>query len=510
MIRRRDVLLQASAGALGLAAASQFGSRARAQGGPVTIAYPADVPSWDPHQSGLAIGASIFKCVFEMPFNVAPELGFGPSVVAAHRWIDNEGRALELTLRDGVTFHNGDPLTSDDVKFTFDERPKSDNRMMIAGVWGRTVAAIETPSPTKAIFRFNFPFVTAPQLLADIPAYIVPRKYFERVGREGFIQKPVGSGPYRLVEYTRDSRIVLEAYDKYWQGPAKIKQLAFQIVRDTSARVAAVQSGQLEVATNLPIRENVRLATHANLVGQLHPITNVFLIHMVNKGVFKDQNLRLAMHHAIDKQALSRAFFHDRAAPLSMWAGEGMPGYDPNFKFPYDPALAKSLLAKSGYSESKPAQIPFITFNGVYPNDFDVARAIVQMWKRVGIEANLSVIESAAYSEQSRNDKLEAPVLYSWANSTGDPEVYSGYILDPKKRFSVWKSDDISAKLDPLLKEPDYEKRIKGYREFDAWAVTQGYAYPLFQGVASVVHAKRIGYKPFRNGWIQPYHWTVS
>jgi peptide/nickel transport system substrate-binding protein len=510
MIRRRDVLVRGSAGALGFAAAAKFGGVARAAGAPVTIAYPADVPSWDPSSAGAAIAASIYKCVFDMALNVAPDLGFGPSVVAKHEWIGKDGRTLELTLREGVTFHNGDPLTSEDIKFTFFDRPKADNKLMIAGVWGRTVAAIETPSPSKAIFKFNFPFVTAPQLLADIPAYVLPRRYFEKVGRDGFIAKPIGAGPYRLVDYTRDSRIVLEAYDKYWQGPAKIDRLVWQIVKDTSARIAAVQSGQVDCATNLPVREVVRLASHPGLSGLLHPITNVFLIHMVNKGIFKDKNLRLAMHHAIDKPALSKAFFDGKAAPLSMWAGEGMPGYDPNFKFGYDPALAKSLLAQSGYSDKKPAKIPFLTFNGVYPNDYDVARAIVAMWKRVGIEADLSVIEMANYSELSRNDKLEAPVLYSWANSTGDPEVYSGYILDPKKRFSVWKSEDVSAKLDPLLSEPDYDKRIKGYREFDAWAVAQGYAFPMFQGVAAVVHAKRIGYKPFRNGWILPYHWTVA
>ncbi len=357
MIKRRDLLVQGSAGALGLAAATTLASVADAATDTVTIAYPADVPTWDPVAGGAAIAASIYKCVFEMPFNVAPQLGFGPSVVTGHKWLDKEGRVLELTLREGVTFHNGDPLTSADIKFTFFERPKSDNKLMIAGVWGRITKSIETPSPTKAIFKFKFPFVTAPQLLADIPAYILPKNYFEKVGVAGFIQKPIGAGPYKLVDYTRNSRIVLEAYDKYWQGPAKIKHLVFQIVKDNSARVAGVQSGQVDFASNLPVREVVRLSHRKGLKGLLHPITNVYLIHMVNKGIFKDQNLRLAMHHAIDKRALSRAFFDGKAEPLSMWSGKGLPAHDPNFHFAYSPALAKKLLAKSGYSLKKPAKI---------------------------------------------------------------------------------------------------------------------------------------------------------
>ncbi len=138
-----------------------------------------------------------------------------------------------------------------------------------------------------------------------------------------------------------------------------------------------------------------------------------------------------------------------------------------------------------------------------------MARAIVQMWKKVGIDTDLNVIEMASYSEMARADKLQAPVLYSWADSTGDPEVYSGYILDPKKRFSVWKSADVSPRLDPLLREVNYKKRIAGYKKFDEWAVEQGYAFPLLGGVAAVAYSRRIGYKPFRNGWILPYYWTV-
>jgi peptide/nickel transport system substrate-binding protein len=491
-------------------AAAPFVRRAAAADAPtITLAYPIDVPSWDPIAASSLLTISLYKCVFDKPINIMPDLSLGPSVVANYKFLDTNGKVLELEFRPDVTFHNGDKLTSDDFKFTFFDRLTADKTLTLGGTWN-IIGAVETPSPTRAIVHFSAPFVAAPQILADSSAYIMPRRYFEQVGRDGFIEKPVGSGPYRVIDYQRDNRIVLEAYDQYWGGVAKIRNVTFQVIKDTSARIAAVQSGQVDFAHSLPVREVTRLGAFPGLAGVIHSITNVVLIHMVNKGIYQDRNLRLAMHHAIDKAALSKAFLGGKGEPLSMWAGSGMPANDPTFSFSYDPNKAKELLAASGFAAGKPAKIEFTTFNGVFPNDFDIARAIVQMWRNVGIDANLSVIELTKFAELARNDRIEAPALSSWFNASGDPQVYSGTLLDPKKRFAIWRSDDIPPRLDPLLVEADYDKRIAGYRQFDRWSIEQGYAVPLLQGVGTVVHAKRINYVPFKNGWILPYYWTVT
>ena len=510
MLSRRSVVTGMPFALAGLPAVLQMASSVRAAANDaITLAYPADVPNWDPLSSGSPVSVSMHRCVFDMVLNVAPDLSVGPSAVKNSRWIDDKGTALELTLRDGITFHNGDPLTSADIRFSFLERPKSDGTLMISGVFGSKVADVETPSPTIAIFRFSSPYVAAPALLASLPAYVMPHNYFQSIGRDAFLAQPIGSGPYRLVDYQRDSRIVLEAYDKYWAGPAPIKRVTIQIIKDTSARIAAVQSGQVDFAYNLPIREVERIGDIAGLSGSIHPINTVILIHMVNKGIYQDRNLRLAMHHAIDTQALSRAFFAGKARPLSLWASDG-PTSDPNYKFEYSPEKAKALLAKSGYSVDKPAKIAFSTFRGQFPADFDLGRAIVAMWKQVGIDADLQVLEIAQYFQMTRSGKIENPVLYSWSNASADPELFSGLILDPKRPYSVWKSDDISEKLDPLLVEVDSEKRLAGYRAFDAWAVEQGYACPLLQSVATAVHKKQLRYVPFANGWMLPYYWTMA
>ena len=512
MLNRRNAIAHLPLGLCWLSAAAHwFAAPALAQANSITMGYPADVPNWDPVANGTPVSLPIHKCVFDAPISLAPDLSFGPSIVRSHRWVSADGTALELTLRDDVTFHNGDPLTSEDLQFTFRDRIRADQSVMAAGVWGGTlVNDIETPSANVAVFRFNAPFVHAPQQLASTAAFIVPKRYFQQVGPQGFNDRPIGSGPYRLVDYQRDSRIVLEAYDKYWAGPAKIRQVVIQIIKDASARASAIRAGQIDCVVNLPVREAVQLNSVPGLVGEVYPINSIVLIQMVNKGIYRDQNLRLAMHHAIDKQALSRAFFDNRAAPLSMWSGTGMPANDPSFKFAFDPVEATRLLAQSGYDTANPARIQMSTFNGVFPNDFDLARAIVQMWKQVGIECELSVMEITNYAELARADKLGAPVLYSWSNPTGDPAIYSGTILDPSRRFSVWKSDDIPPRLKPLFVEVDYDKRMDGYRRFDRWAVEQGYAFPILQSTATFVHTKNIAFVPFKNGWTLPYFWSLG
>jgi len=501
-MHRRDVVIGLPAALAGLGLTG-----ARAADRAVTVAFPTDVLDWVPTVSGTPTTMSIVKCVFDQPLEMAPDLALRPSLVTAYKWLDEEGKTLQVDLRGGVTFHNGDTFTSDDFRFTFYDHVKANPLSLLAGTWAR-VTGIDTPSATRAILHFNTPFVIAPSELSDLPAFILPRRYFEKVGLEGFRKKPIGTGPYRLVDYQRNSRIQLEAYDKYWGGPARIRRLTFQIVADPVARAASVQSGQADITLNLPVREVERLGALPGLEPQLYSTTGITLLQLVNKGILKDRNLRLAMHHAIDKVAISKALSGGHMVPIWLPAGPGMPGYVPGFQIPYDPAKAKALLVASGYGPGKPARINFYATNGVFPSDFDIARAIAQMWKRVGIEAVLKILPSAQLYDYQSHDKFDGPVLKPWNPTTGNPAVYSGYMLDPRRYYSVWRSDDVPPRLFPLLEEPDDAKRVAGFKAFDQWQVNQGYSIPLFQGLATVVARKNLAYKPYRSGFLVPYSWA--
>jgi peptide/nickel transport system substrate-binding protein len=149
-------------------------------------------------------------------------------------------------------------------------------------------------------------------------------------------------------------------------------------------------------------------------------------------------------------------------------------------------------------------KIGFAATNGHFPSDYDIARAIVQMWKKVGIEANLEIIEYAKYFELNRATKLPEATLYSWDNASGDPEIFAGYLLNPKMPFSAWKGMDVGEKVLELHGIVDYDRRIAAYRELHRFAVEHGSTIPLLQSVLTLVRKKGLAYTKYANGWVLP------
>jgi peptide/nickel transport system substrate-binding protein len=482
------------------AAALAAPSILRAADDTVTIAWPSDVPGWDPNQRFTPDAQSLFKAVFDQPLDQNPNLNLVPHLIT--RWeLSPDGLSLPIELREDVVFHNGDRMTAGDFRYTFLERIKTTPGLDIANSW-RKVQDIEVLSPTKAVMRFSSPAPTAPVWLAFLGSYVVPKAYVEQVGAPAFAQKPIG--PYRLVEWEMNGRIVLERNDSYWGQKPAIRRVTVQIIKDPSARVAAVQSGQAHLAINLPVREVVRLQSEPKLAAELDPITRIILLQVRDDLGFADANVRLAAHHAIDKAALSRAFYNNAAVPLSQLATPGTPGYMADFTFAYDPELAKQLMAKSGFGPDKPVKIGLATTNGQFPSDYDIARAIGQMWKRVGIEADIQVIEYAKYFELNRGHKLPEATLYSFDNATGDPEIFVGYMLNPKLPFSPWQEMTLGQKVIDLFNVADTEKRYAGWQAIDREAMEMGAKIPLLQSVLTVARRKDLAVTQYANGWVLP------
>ena len=473
----------------------------------VTIGWPSDVTGWDPNQRFTPDAQALYKMVFDQPLDQSPSLKLIPNLIKAWEMAP-DGMSLALEFRDDVRFHDGSKMTSADFRWTFYERVKAGQKLDIANSF-RKLKDIEIVSPTKAVMRFDSPAPTVPVWLAFLGSFVVPKGYMEKVGLDGFTAKPIGTGPYKLVEYQMNGRIVLERNDDYWGKKPKLKRVVIEIIKDPSARVAAIQSGAIDLTVGVPVREAERLNKVAGLKGELNPIQRVILLQVRNDQGFADANVRLAAHHAIDKAALSKAFYGGAAVPLSLPATPGTPGFVDGFKFAYDPALATKLLAASGFSPAKPAKIGMATTNGQFPNDYDMARAIVAMWKKVGIEAELEVIEYAKYFELNRGNKLPESTLYSFDNATGDPEIYSGYLLNPKLPFSPWKDPVLGEKVIAQFNVADEAKRIAGWRAIGQEAVNTGACMPLLQSVQTLVRKTDLAYAKYGNGWVlgQTMNW---
>ena len=502
--RRRQLLL----GAMGAGAGSLLPwEMAQAQitdKDSLSIAYPVDIPTWDPCAVSIPTIQGVYQTVFDSPLRYSANLKLQPRQIKEWKWVDNKATRLEITLRDDILFHDGSKLTMEDVKYSLSDRPKADKKLLVGGMLN-TLAEVEVQSPTKGVIVFGRPTPAAPIYLAFLAVYIVPKAYMTQVGPDGFNAKPIGAGPYRMVEHQRGSRIVMEAFDKYWGGKPSIKQVIFQIVPEPSARVALVESGRAALATQLPLREVQRLALKTGIVTKIYPFSEVYMLRIPSYvKPLEDDHVRAAMHLSIDKAALSKAFYGGVAKPLSVMTPEGTPSYVADFKYPFDKSKAIAELKAAGYSTAKPVALTLLSTNGVFPNDYDMARAIAQMWKAVGISATIEETTPAKLIEAAQNGKLAGPLLYSWANSTADPENYAGRIFDPRLRFSTWKDMSLSPRIDALMTETDESKRMAGYKALNVESSEKSWAIPLLQAVTTVAYASTLQPTLFDNGYILP------
>lgn len=466
----------------------------------LTIAWPSDVPNWDPNLRFTPDAQPIFKLLYDQPLDQDVDLSLIPNLVTEWEMSD-DGTSLKLVLRDDVFFHNGTQMTAEDIEYTFMGRRLAGHNIDVNSTWG-VVDKVDIASPTELTMHFSRPMTTAPQWLAFLGSYVVSKAYVEEVGEEGLREKPMGTGPYKLVQYDRDSRIVLEANEDYWGGVPPIKNVTIQIVKDPSARLAAIQSGQVDLTIALPVRDTLRLEKTKGITAKLLPITRIIMLMVNSDKALTDENLRLALSHSVNKDALSRAFYGGEAVPIDVVASPGTPGYVDDYEFAYDPELAKELLAKSGYGPDNPAKVTFATTNGQFPSDYDIARALVQMWEQVGIQAELEVIEYAKYFELTRAGQLPDLTLYSWDNATGDPEIYSGYLLNPNMPFSPWKTGEIPQRVTELFAMTDYDARIAAYKQLVMDATDQGVTMPLLQSVLTVAYRDNLEVPEYKNGWI--------
>ncbi len=258
--------------------------------------------------TGTALPLMMYYAVHDALVRPLPGTRMGAAL--AQSWeASRDGLVYEFTLRKGVRFQNGDPLTAEDVKFSFDRY-----RGASAGLLKAKVAAVEVVDPHRVRFRLKQPwpdFMTFYGTPATGAAWIVPKKYVEKVGDEGFKKAPVGAGPYKLVSFKPGVELVLEAFDGYWRKKPGIKTLVFKVVPDDATRLAALKRGEVDVAYGLSgaLAEEVKRTPGLTLKAAKIPVTNwlVFADQTDPKSPWHDRRVRLAANVAINREAINTA-----------------------------------------------------------------------------------------------------------------------------------------------------------------------------------------------------------
>jgi len=498
---RRD-FLQVS---ISLAGLSLVGAPAFAQSGQdLVIAYNTGVPSWDPTTGASAVNPKLqplYLTVFDRYIQQEPDLSFAPGLLTDWGFTD-DNKKITMTVREGVKWHDGSDFGPEDVVWSLERAadPKSGNPGQF--VWGKFGNyKIDGNVITADVLEYEPTFF---KWMAFLTGYVLPKAYYEKVGAAGFEKAPIGTGPYKVDAYERGAYVRLVANKDYWGGKPAYDVVTIKFVPDAASRVAEVESGNSHVTFEIPYEEYDRLKQKPGLKGEAFPVADIGMIFLNDIDVMLDKNVRLAAHHAIDKQLIIDRLLRGYGVPLSTLEAPGYAAYDPDLKFEYDPEKAKQLLAASGYSTDKPVKFTIQTTRGFKPKDYEMIQAIVGMWRKVGIEADIEIYEIAKHFELRAADQLAPAAFYNWGNAIGDPTTSTGHAMFGPSPHAVWDSPDLIEKIAPLWGEPDEAKRIQGWKDVSAYIMQEGYVIPLLQYVLPVIHSDKVVVPPATTGDVTP------
>ena len=365
-------------------------------------------PTWfDPAEtSGIITPYMLLYALHDAMVKPMPGNPMAPSL--AESWSASpDGLTYEFTLRRGVRFHNGDPVTAEDVKFSFERYRGVANKTL-----RERVAAVETPDAGRVRFRLKRAWPDFMNFYTDATGagWVVPKKYVERVGDEGFKRAPVGAGPYRFVSFTPGVELVLEANEQYWRKPPNVKRLVLRAIPDEATRLVALKRGEVDIAYAIrgELAEEIRRTPGLTLrpnVGQA-TFWIAFTEQWDPKSPWSDRRVRLAANYAIDRQAINQA----ETLGFSRITWSIIPRtFDFYWQPPaygYDPGRSRQLLAEAGYPNGFDAG-DFFTDAG-FPN---IAEAAINYFKAVGIQARLRPLERAAFYKGYAEKKHRGLIL---------------------------------------------------------------------------------------------------
>ena len=364
------------------------------------------VPTYfDPAETVIGTSFMVLYALHDALVKPMPGKNLAPSL--AESWtVSPDGLVYDFVLRKGARFHNGDPVTAEDAKFSF-ERYKG----IYAKTFKERVAALETPDPLRFRIRLKQPwpdFMTYYGTYMASAGWVVPKKYVEKVGDEGFKKAPIGAGPYRFASFTPGVELVLEAFDQYWRKAPGVKRLVFRVIPDPSTRLAALKRSEVDLVFSLvgELAEEARRTPGVTLKA-VYPSVHwlSFTEQWDPKSPWHDRRVRLAANLAIDRRGLDQV----RTGGLSRITGNIIATTVDYYWAPpapqTDPTRARQLLAEAGFANGFEAGDYYCDMTSV-----DSAEAMIGYLQAVGIRAKLRPLERAAFNKSVAEKKLRGLV----------------------------------------------------------------------------------------------------
>ena len=425
--------------------------------GEVTVSFHVTLaPTWlDPSTAPPQITPfGVLYAIHDALVRPLPGQKMGSSL--AESWTESaDGLVYEFKLRRGLTFHNGDPITTEDVKWSFDRYQGAGARELKA-----RVRQLEIVDPLTARFHLKEPwpdFMTFYGTTATAAGIVMPKKYFEQVGADGFRQRPIGAGPYKFVSQRPGIELVLEAVPGYWRHAPHVKRIVMKSVPDSTTRLTMLKNGELDMAYFLdgPDAEALKRDPRLALVATRH--ASIFWVEFADqwdpRSPWNDKRLRQAVNFALDRKATSEAACLGYCPPAGVIVPRVMDFALQVPPHPYDPAKAKQLLAEAGYPKGIDAG-EFVPI----PGFATVGDAALNSLNAVGIRLRMRPMERAAFYAAWQEKKLRGLFLVAVGNSGNAASRVEAFIQS-KGSYAYGGYPDIDELFQQQGRERDPAKR---------------------------------------------------
>lgn len=487
-----------SGGADSSAPASEPGEPA--SGGTLTIGIGGYPQSVNPNLQRSAPGYTLHRAMLDTLTVADSRQGgvLGPGLAVSWELVDDT--TWQFKLREGVTWHDGTPFTADDVVATIDlvlnGEPPAQYRNRISDATGAEAVDELTVNITS-----EAPSATLPAGLSDI--YIHQAKQIEEGGNDALNDMPVGTGQFMLAEKEEGVSVTLRRYDGYWGEPALLDEVIFRALPEDATRVAALETGEVDIAYNVPPDDADRLHALDTIDIASVPIGQSMLIQFAltagqipEDSPLQDPLVRQALNYAVDKQAIidNVLLGYTEALPGQLVADDGI-GFNPNLEpYPYDPERARELLAEAGYPDG--FEFTLHTAEGRYVKQREIPEAIAGQLAEVGVTANLDLREWAALITAAGERTLETYYIgWNYFPVMDGDFVVQHYVCDGI--YGLMCNEEYDELFAEQRQETDPEARLELLQRMQEILHEEAPAIFLFQapdifGVSSRVH----GFEP--------------
>lgn len=457
-------------------------------------------------QQTLNVSYHINEPLFQLDYatsDITPLLGKSLVAVDDTTW--------EVKLQEGVTFTNGEPFNAEAVRYSLLRVSKPELKSP-ATIYVRPIADVAVVDEYTVRIVTDGPAPALPLYLTRIA--MVPPAYIEEVGDDAFGQNPVGTGPFKLVRWVKDDRVVLAANADYWRGEPELDQVTFVSIPETATRMAALQTGEADIVTQVSV-DQVPLLERSGIVVAPVPGLRLMMIAITLDGEpdstpLYDVRVRRALNYAVDQQAIVDDILGGYGKVLE---GQALSseyfGFNPDLKaYPYDPERARELLAEAGYTAQNPLSITIYGPQGRYLRDSEVLQAVGGQLREAGIDADVEVLEWGLFINRLLAKDFDTAAFWG-ASTVPDADAWLAAMLGTGAAYSVYANPEFDALLAQGARTVDRAARLAIYQQAEELVHEQAPFIFLYQQVDVYgVTARVSGWQPSPDEAI--YLWGVA